>query len=289
MKKEKIVKVGILVLSILVLFISCASKSGVTKNVETEGQAKKAMDDNDVSVNAQKIEIIDWQDRGIGAKVNPLWLKKLVKGNPNLFLEEYDLADQYTNHKWFSYGVQNQSLDVAESIARSEILNAVAEEMAVTINSMMGTDLSDGQKSAIKKIWSEVENVQLSGVGFRTSYWQLQVTTDSQENKQRLYNYYAFYSCSTQKYNELLNNYLAEILQNKNADDITKKAIAKKAQEILDNGQKQNEDIEQKRETELKAELANMEEYKKTSTEKNNLDASNSEMSPALAALVATF
>ena len=266
----------------LIFAVSCASNSGVANKTETEKQSKAVLSENNVSTNAIKMEIIDWQDRGIGAKVNPQWLKKLVKGNPSLFLEEYDLTNQYANHKWFSYAVQNESLDVAETIARSEILAAVAEEMSVSINASMGVQLNDSQKDAVKKICAEVKDVKLSGVGFRTSYWQLQVSTDDYGNKRRAYNYYAFYSCARNTYNSLMNTYLEVLLKSGELEKEAKQAIAKNAQNILtDTAEEGSAKVEAARETELKSEVVR--------SEKQTEEDGSTTMSPALAALVATF
>lgn len=238
------------------LIMSCGTTSATTKGKETVSKsASVSLDENNTVADAKKTVIIDWQDRTIGAKVNPEWLIGITKGNGNKFIDMYGLSSEYTNHKWFCSSAQDASKDVAQTLAETEVLNALGSEMSNTINSTIGSNLTDGQKEAVRTICSKVNNVQLTGIGNRGSYWQLEKTTDEYGNTSKVYNWYAIYSCSRDTYNQLLNIYLVEILKSKDLDKDSVNAIAKQAQEILDDAQKQDEQIEEAKLREYKAQL----------------------------------
>ncbi len=294
------------------LIMSCGTTSTAAKGKETVSKnAAVSLGENNTGVDANKTVIVDWQDRTIGAKVNPEWLIGITKGNGNKFMDMYGLSSEYANHKWFCSSAQNVSKDVAQTLAETEVLYALGTEMANTINATVGSNLTDGQKEAVRTICSKVNNVQLTGVGNRGSYWQLEKTTDDYGNTSKVYNWYAVYSCSRNTYNRLLNIYLVEILKSKDLDKDSVNAIAKQAQEILDDAQKQDEQIENAKLREYKAQLIYEQnkiamEHEKTlqaqaasnaEIAKNaspfssiNIDSgSSATMSPALASLISSI
>lgn len=291
------------VIAIALMFtMGCASKQPVTPEPTTAPIANQ----NGTSISSMQTVIIDWQDRTIGAPVNPSWLKSLVKGNANQFLIENGIADEYANHKWFTYGVQNASLATAENIARGEILAAIAEEMSTAINSSNQV-ISQEQKEAVRQICASTR-ATITGVGFRNSYWQKEQTTDAYGNMVQVYNYYAFYSCPLSTYNELLNTYMIELLQNKGLDEHVKQSIAQQAQQILDDANVQSEKVEAQREREFKERLA-YEQTKQAAERTKQVESGNQaeasiaqskadatiagvstgSMSPALASLISSF
>ena len=291
-----------------VLFVSCASTGAAAGSAGVSKEISGSKSENNTDVQARKTVIVDWQDRTIGAKVNPEWLLSIVRGNGNLYTQMYGLSDEYANHKWFVRGAQDRALANAQTIAESEIIQAVAQEMANTVNSTIGTDLPDGPKDAIRSICSKVNNVSLNGIGNRGSYWQLERTTDEYGNTVNMYNYYAIYSCTRETYNRLLNVYLIELLKSKDLPEDAGNEIKKHAQEILNDAQEQSERVELAKEREWKAQLVHEETERRLAREEtlrvqsqsfaeaaananpfttlNMKDAGNALMDPALASLI---
>lgn len=256
-------KIGILAGVILTsVLIGCAStKKADTNDISTDTEkTAKISNENNVQTQARETVVVDWQDRTIGAKVNPDWLFALVRGNGNNYVNTFGLSESFANHKWFCSSAQNPNKTNAQTIAETEAVYALAAEMANTINAEVGEDLSNGQKDIVRRICSNVNNVTLNGVGNRGSYWQLEKTTDEYGNVTSNYNYYTFYSCPVNKYNELLQIYLVELLQSKDLDEAAVNAIAKNAQKILDDQEYEREQLEVKKEREYKMQL----EYEET-------------------------
>lgn len=255
---KKLFLTGAAIVAAAFVISGCGTTS--TSNVATEKsevspKISDSQNENNVDVAARKTKIVDWQDRTIGAKVNPEWLLSIVRGNGNLYIQMYGLSDEYATHKWFCSSAQDRSLANAQTIAETDVLYSLASEMANTVNATVGQTLTDGQKDAVRTVCSKVNNVKLNGVGERGSYWQLERTTDEYGNTVNLYNYYALFSCSRAKYNELLNIYMVELLKSKELDKATINAIAGNAQEILNDAASQSEKEEKAKEREYKAQL----------------------------------
>ena len=305
--KKTLVLLGVLTLSFSMGFLSCASTSAKDTGVAKEIRA--SADENNLIVEARQTKIIDWQDRTIGAKQNPEWLLAAKNGNGSLYTRMYGLSDEYVNHKWFVSAAQNRALANAETEAETEVLQRLGQEMANTINSTIGTELTNGQKSSIRTICSKVNNVTLNGIGLRTTYWQLEQTKDEYGNIQELYNFYAVYSCSTDTYNRLLNMYLITLLQSKDLDEGSISSIKKHAQEILNDANETSERIAEAkkrewinqmneeetarimaREETLRQQSANFAEAAANASPFTTVkmeNAGNAYMNPALSALIA--
>ena len=304
--KKTLTLIGFAVLSVSMMMTGCASTKAEGNTVSKDIRASAT--ENNTSYQARKTVIVDWQDRTIGAKVNPEWLLSMKNGNGTKYVSMYGLSNQYANHKWFVSSAQNRVLTNAQTEAETEVLQRLGQEMANTINSTIGTNLNDGQKAAIRTICSKVNNVTLSGVGERGTYWQLEKTEDEYGNTQNLYNFYACYSCSVETYNNLLNIYLIDLLKSKDLDDASVNEIKKHAQEILNDAQERSARTEEAKKREWINEL-NYEETKKFMAREETLreqsenfakaasnaspftslnmeNAGNPLMNPALAALI---
>lgn len=299
---------AVAVIAAVLMVTGCASKP-VSESKEISKNVRASATENNTEVIARNTKIIDWQDRTIGAKVNPEWLLGIVRGNGTKYVQMYGLTDEYSNHKWFVSSAQNSSLANAQTIAETEVVYRLAAEMANTINATVGTNLSDGQKDAIRTICAKVQNVTLTGVGNRGSYWQLERTTDEYGNERDAYNYYALYSCDSATYNKLLNIYMINLLKSNELDEETVSAVKKNAQEILNASQRVDEREQLKKEREWKAQLVHEQTERVMAREEtlrkqsesfaqavanntqsnvslNMKNAGNAEMDPALAALI---
>lgn len=249
---KKILTISCILLASMICLAGCGTTSKVA---ETKPEpVQKSNDEANVDVQAYHTVIVDWQDRTIGAKRNPEWLLSLAKGNGNLYVDMNGLAD-YANDKWFVSSAQDRVLKTAETVADMEILLRVGQEMANTVNATIGANLSDGQKDTVRTICSKVNNVTLNDVGKRGSYWQLEKTTDEYGNSVKMYNFYSIYSCSKQKYNQLLNTYLIALLKSKELDINSVNEIKSHAQEILNDAQQNDDEQALKKEREWKSQL----------------------------------
>lgn len=261
MKKIMYVELaGLALVSAVMTVTGCGTTKAVVATVQEVKPEKSAKvgDENNTNVSAVKTTIIDWQDRTIGAKVNPEWLISMIHGNGNKYLAQYGMSEEYTDNKWIPSSAQDASKDNAEAIAESEVEFAVASEMSLAVNATVGANLSDGQKDAIRTVCANT-SATLTGIGKRGSYWQLEETEDAYGNTKKLYNYYVFYSCPKAKYNELLNVYLISLLQSKGLDEKTINEIKTHAQQILDDAQEQSDRVEAQKDRELRAQLSHEE------------------------------
>lgn len=300
MKKNSCMMMCAMACGLALMMTSCGTTSNVG-GVAPETRARA--DENNTEIAARKTKIVDWQDRTIGAKVNPEWLLSLVRGNGNMYTQMYGISDEYANHKWFVSSAQNRSMANAQTEAETEVLQRLAQEMANTINSTIGTNLTDGQKDSVRTICSKVNNVTLTGVGERGTYWQLERTTDEYGNTVNVYNFYALYSCSREEYNQLLNAYMIALLKSKDLDPTAANEITSHAQQILNDAKEQSERVEKNKDREWKMQLVHEQTARQMAREETlrqesaNLansgaeeiqttSAGNAPMDPALAALI---
>ena len=304
--KKNLHLIGFALFAISMSVTGCATTSKAENTVSKEIRA--SANENNTSYQARKTVIVDWQDRTIGAKVNPEWLLSMKNGNGSKYVAMYGLSDQYANHKWFVSSAQNRVLANAQTEAETEVLQRLGQEMANTINSTIGTKINDAQKDSIRTICSKVNNVTLTGIGERGTYWQLEQTEDEYGNVQNLYNFYACYSCPVETYNNLLNIYLINLLKSNDLDETSVNEIKKHAQEILNDAQERSARTEEAKKREWINEL-NYEETKRIMAREETLrtqsenfakaasnaaaftslnmeNAGNAVMNPALAALI---
>lgn len=302
--KKSCIMLGATAGAIVLLMTSC----GTTQSAAAGGiaqEARASTNENNVSVAARETKIVDWQDRTIGAKVNPEWLLSIVRGNGNLYCQMYGISEEYANHKWFVVSASHRALANAQTEAENEVLQRLGQEMANTVNSTIGTNLTDGQKDSIRTICSKVNNVKLTGVAPRGTYWQLERTKDEYGNIENRYNYYALYSCDRKIYNQLLNTYMIELLKSKDLDPTAANEIKKHAQEILNDAQEQSARMEKAKEREWKMQLVHEETLRQAMREEtsrqntktlansgadkiemSSSQSGNAQMDPALAALI---
>ena len=301
--KKSCIMLGATAGAIALLMTSCGTTQTAAGGIVQEARA--STNENNVSVAARETKIVDWQDRTIGAKVNPEWLLSIVRGNGNLYCQMYGISEEYANHKWFVVSASNRALANAQTEAENEVLQRLGQEMANTVNSTIGTNLTDGQKDSIRTICSKVNNVKLTGVAPRGTYWQLERTKDEYGNIENRYNYYALYSCDRKIYNQLLNTYMIELLKSKDLDPTAANEISKHAQEILNDAQEQSARMEKAKEREWKMQLVHEETLRQSMREEtsrqntktlansgadkiemSSSQSGNAQMDPALAALI---
>ncbi len=247
------------------LFSSCLTTKEEDK-MQDEAQAAKIENDNNVSQSAYKTEIVDWDGRTLGEPRNPSWLKKLIRGNANEYCDAYGLEASKTRKFIIPTGAYDVNLENARNEANLQVAYAVGKEMAMHINAVMGSDLTDGQKDQVQTICSRV-NVDITGLRLEGEYWQLEKTTDDRGNITKKYLAYAFYSMSKSKYNELLNLYLVDLLRSKDIDRTAVNEIKSKAVEILEDAQKTDERMERRKAEEQQRLLA---QYDLAQTLSNN-------------------
>ena len=306
--KKSCIMLGVAAGAIALLMTSCGSTknaAGTASSGNVAQEAKGSAKENNTAVAARETKIVDWQDRTIGAKVNPEWLLSIVRGNGNLYCQMYGISEEYANHKWFVVSASNRALANAQTEAENEVLQRLGQEMANTVNSTIGTKLTDGQKDSIRTICAKVKNVTLNGVGERGTYWQLERTKDEYGNVENRYNFYALYSCDRAIYNQLLNTYMIELLKSKDLDPTAVSEIKKHAQEILNDAQEQSARMEKAKEREWKMQFVHEETLRQAMREEtsrqntktlansgadkiemSSSQSGNAQMDPALAALI---
>ena len=111
--KKSCIMLGATAGAIALLMTSCGTTQTAAGGIVQEARA--STNENNVSVAARETKIVDWQDRTIGAKVNPEWLLSIVRGNGNLYCQMYGISEEYANHKWFVVSASNRALANAQT------------------------------------------------------------------------------------------------------------------------------------------------------------------------------
>lgn len=207
--------------------------------------------ENNTSVDAYATRIVDWDGRTIGEPRTPGWLRTMIRGNGTMYTQAYGLDQVYGTHRWFIANAQSPSQATAETLASTNLLDAVAQEMFTTISSTLGRQLSGGQLAAIRTVCAQTDATLTGGVGRRGQYWQREVTADEYGNQTRLYNYYIFYSCDEMTYQNLLATYMHSLLNDRGLDEDTVNKISQNRAKIIQDALDRSKQREAEKEREL--------------------------------------
>ena len=204
-------------------------------------------------------KVIDWNGRLEGEEQVPAWLRTIRRGNANAYCQEFGLASKL-NREWMVPTGTESLIGWEDGLvaARATGFMAVGQTIATTINSAIGSDLSDGAKSNIQRIaLNSVTTV--TGLEFEGYHWyevEKEVVTGRNKkgkpvtSKQRVWYVYAFYSMDRQTYNTQLKVALQKIVREGGFTKEEATLIASRGLEALDEKYRAKEEFQQKIERE---------------------------------------
>ncbi|MDR1389571.1 MAG: hypothetical protein LBJ31_06290, partial [Treponema sp.] len=152
---------------------------------------------------------LDWSNRGIGEIASPLWLLPAIRGNWNLFKQEWPVD----SGKVLKVGVaQNASLNVAQTIADVQYAARLANQLKQSVLTRAGISLgSDGEFEAVQDAATKAQ-VSVTGQERLTDFWQLREVDDGNGKKTKVYMYYVVYACDSAVWDQTVAKYLRDII-----------------------------------------------------------------------------
>ena len=197
---------------------------------------------------AQDQRILDWSNRGIGEIASPLWLLPAVRGNWNLFKQEWPVAPDKVLKVGFA---QHTSLNAAQTVADVQYAARLANQLKQSVLARAGISLgSDGEFAAVQDAATQAK-VEIAGQERLTDFWQLREVGDDNGGKKQTYVYYVVYACDSALWDQIVAKYLRDII-GQVPDTKTQQTIAGMFNEI-------NADVKyerEKTEAQLRTEVA---------------------------------
>ncbi len=217
------------------MFVSCASSKVEQKaDVNTNKQ-------NNVSTEADNAVIADWQDRGMGMKAQPEWLRDMLDGKKSAAkaLREID-SDRIVK---IARATSSTELR-AQTIARTQFVYALAAELRQTVAAELGAGLDDrtGEAEAVWIAAAAINNIQISGAREESSHWVKMRTKNPETGKvQEEYTYYILYSMPKDAWEEYVRSYILSLLPKIEGEETRQKIGALYSKIVADEDKKSAE------------------------------------------------
>lgn len=198
---------------------------------------------------------IDWNGKLEGEEEIPAWLRTMRRGNAIDYCQEFGLNSKI-NREWFiPVGVESYiGWEDGLVAARAQQFMALGQTIATTINSAIGSDLSNGAKNNIQNIaLSSLTTV--TGVEFEGYHWyevEKEVSTGrnkkgkSVTKKQHVWYVYAFYSMDRGAYDTQLKLSLQKIVKEGGFTKEEATMIAERGLKALDAQYRRSAEFQQK-------------------------------------------
>ena len=198
---------------------------------------------------------IDWNGRLEGEKEIPSWLSTMRRGNPLAYCQEFGLESKI-NREWLvPVGVESYvGWEDGLVAARAQQFMALGQTISTTINSAIGSDLSNGAKSNIQNIALSSINT-VTGVEFEGYHWyevEKEVVTGVNKkgkpvtSKRHVWYVYAFYSMEQNDYNTQLKLALQKIVREGGFSKEESTMVAERGLKILDEQYRRSAEFQQK-------------------------------------------
>ena len=201
----------------MVLVTGCGSTkvSDIKDSIATEHQ---------IEIDAKKSVIVDWADRGMDNPAKPEWLKKLVRGNADVFRKDFGIEKSYV----IKYGIASgKTRDLAKAASRVNYNAMRAEELRTKVVSEAASTLNDDGLTEATGNAAMVAKADLSGHELVTQFWQEVETFDPEtEAKTKEFICYSVYKISRENWLETLKAYMKQVLPKIPNSDAQKKMAA---------------------------------------------------------------
>lgn len=251
-------KVSLLVATSLLAagtLVSCGS----TKNAATEAE-KQEKELAKVSImnveGSDKLVIADWADRAMGETAQPVWLKRMIKGNSSTFKEDFGIDDARIVKPSRAVG---KTMAVAQAFSRAGFAYQQAAELNQKVIGRVGQGLNDvGQLEAVFLAASETK-ADLTGLREESTFWQKVRTTDVVTGKiTEEYAFYTIYSMDKNNWEALCKKYLIDIMGGADLTTETQKKIGALFSEMKEDSDKKDAKKQAQEEALYKAQMARL-------------------------------
>lgn len=199
-------------------FAGCAS---------TKGSNAPVADKNDID----KVTVVDWSGRTLGAKPELNGLLEAQNGNSSKLKQELSLENSRLVS--VSEGI-GKTLAQAQALSRADLASKKATELSQIVNVQFGNVMDDkGEVDVVSAAVSKTPPTKISGIREEGSFWQKVRTTsaETRESKEE-YRYYTIYSMSQESWNTLCDTYLINLKRNGNFKAETQKVLDELFDEI---------------------------------------------------------
>ncbi|GHV74707.1 hypothetical protein AGMMS49940_20090 [Spirochaetia bacterium] len=187
-------------LAVLFTAVSCGTTGAAASSAATSAQAERTADDQ---------RILDWSNRSIGEIASPVWLLPAVRGNWNLFKQEWPVAPDKVLKIGFA---RHASLNAAQTVADVQYAARLANQLKQSVLSRAGISLgSDGEFEAVQNAATQAQ-VSIAGQERVTDFWQLREVDDGNGRKTKTYVYYVVYACDSAVWDQVVAKYLRDII-----------------------------------------------------------------------------
>jgi len=200
MNTKKIVMIVCAALVIIAIGSLAACGTAKTPSTAISAQAE---------LTADSYRIVDWKDRSIGETASPDWLLPAVRGNWNVFKNDWPVSQD----KVLKIGVaRHATLNGAQTIAEVQYAARLASQLRQSVLSRAAVSLgSDGEFDLVNNAATQTQ-VTIAGQERLTDFWQLIETTGNDRRTNRVYSYWVVYACDSLVWDQLVAKYIYDIV-----------------------------------------------------------------------------
>ncbi|GHU00148.1 hypothetical protein FACS1894142_8250 [Spirochaetia bacterium] len=192
--------IAVVVLAAVLTVTSCGTTAAVAGSAVVSVQAEQT---------ANNQRILDWSNRGIGEIASPVWLLPAIRGNWNLFKQEWPVAPD----RVLKIGVaQHANLNAAQTVADVQYAARLANQLKQSVLTRAGISLgSDGEFEAVQNAATQAQ-VSIAGQERLTDFWQLREVDNGNGRKTQVYVYYVVYAGDSAVWDQVVAKYLRDII-----------------------------------------------------------------------------
>lgn len=157
-----------------VALTGCATTSGTVAAADSAA-VKKAQDDNNTTVQANKTYIRDWTARSLGGAAIPDWLGPAFLGDYKMYKKNFDIGDEYVVRV-----SPVSAADVRGAQLRADIGYArqIAKELQQSATNFVADRTRSGAidkatGEAAEEVLQAQSSVEITGHEKRTEFWQI--------------------------------------------------------------------------------------------------------------------
>ena len=158
--------------TLFIAFLTATSLAFSLSSCATTNSTKPSVN---VNTKITESNITDWSNRNLDVEAKPIWLKKLVCGNSDVFKTEFSVEKDAV----VKYGVATAKTRDASLAASRVNYNAMrAEELKTKVVSEAASTLNDEGYTEATANAATLAKVDLSGHELVTQFWQKVEYTD---------------------------------------------------------------------------------------------------------------
>lgn len=195
------------------LLVALCVGCGSTKLARNEVHAPNSNEENNVTIDSTRVDIVDWSNRTLGSSAQPEWLQTLVLyGNARQFKNMFGVSDdRVVKPSIFEGKSEVQALN----LALAEFSWSLSAELCQSIEGYLvagtGTKRQD-QMNALRNYAIRV-HADIVGAREETRFWQKYNTVDKKTNTtETKYVYYVIYSLDSRTWETIVKKYMTDLI-----------------------------------------------------------------------------